>query len=365
MDQIEKKNDPVLLVVGARPNFVKMAPVCRAMTKISMPFRIVHTGQHYDLEMSDIFFKELGIPSPDFNLDIGSGAHGYQTGHIMLELEKLCKEHSFSMIVVIGDVNSTLAGALVGSKSHIPVAHVESGLRSFNRKMPEEINRIVTDHISDLLFAPTTIAMNNLENEGLSSRSILSGDVSCDMTLTALEIAEHRSNILNQLRLNPKQYYLTTLHRPYNVDDKEKLTQILAAYAELDLPVILPVHPRLKKQLTAFRIPTPNVRLIQPLGYFDFIWLLEKANKVLTDSGGVQKEAFFTETPCITLRPETEWVETLDAGANKLVKTRSKNEILKSVFGNHHANYDIRVFGDGKASEKIVRAMHKFIAIES
>ncbi len=164
MDRMGKKNDPVLLVVGARPNFVKMAPVCRAMTKIPMPFKIVHTGQYFDLEMSDIFFEELGIPSPDFNLDIGPGAHGYQTGRMMIEMEKLCAEHTFSMLVVIGDVNSTLAGALVGSKNHIPVAHIESGLRSFNREMPEEINRIVTDHISDLLFAPTTIAMNNLEN---------------------------------------------------------------------------------------------------------------------------------------------------------------------------------------------------------
>lgn len=346
----------LLFVVGARPNFIKIAPLCIALKqKADIPFRIVHTGQHYDQAMSDVFFEELHIPDPDFHLNIGSGPHGRQTGEMMIKLEELCLSHAFSALVVIGDVNSTLAGALVGAKLQIPVVHIESGLRSFNRGMPEEINRIATDHLSDLLFAPTRIAMENLKHEGLEDRSVFSGDVMYDMILHGLNMAKEKSLILEELKLTPGQYFLATLHRPYNVDDPDRLREIMSGFSRLDEPVLLSAHPRLKKNLEQFQIkPAENIILTQPFGYLDFILLEKNARKIITDSGGIQKEAFFLQVPCITLRPETEWVETVAAGANILVRKRTEADIVEAVQANSRPDYHEKPYGDGHASELII-----------
>lgn len=346
----------VLFVVGARPNFIKIAPLCVALREAGgFPFRIVHTGQHYDASMSDIFFMELNIPRPDFFLSIGSGGHGVQTGKMMIELERLCLKHGFGSIVVIGDVNSTLAGALVGSKLHIPVAHIEAGLRSYNRMMPEEINRVATDHISDLLFAPSEKAMHILAGEGLAKRSVFSGDVMFDMIRIGLDLAFERSTILDSLQLKPGAFYLATLHRPYNVDEPYQLKQIIKALSAIDEKIILSTHPRLKKNLELFGIePGPNIHISSPLGYLDFIFLEKHAKRIITDSGGVQKEAYFLETPCITLRPETEWVETVETGANLLVRDRSKEAILEAIYAEINPNFESQPYGDGNASQIIL-----------
>lgn len=356
-----RTTDGLLFVVGARPNFIKIAPLCSVLCRErSIPFKIVHTGQHYDDLMSDIFFQELGIPKPEFYLKVGSSSHGEQTGKMMTELEKLCMEHNFSALIVIGDVNSTLAGALVGSKLNIPVAHVESGLRSFNRTMPEEINRIATDHISDLLFAPTEMAMINLQREGLQDRSHFSGDVMYDMILLGLELAQRQSRILEQFDLGPEAYYLATLHRPYNVDQPEQLKEIITGLSRLDKPVILPAHPRLKKQLYQFGITVgENIHISDPLGYLDFIILENNAKKIITDSGGVQKEAFFLGVPCITLRPETEWVETIETGANLLVKNLTARAIRDAVAQHQVPRFEDRPYGDGRASDIILRKLEE------
>lgn len=352
---------PILFVVGARPNFIKMAPLCLVLKKFNnCPYQIVHTGQHYDEEMSKIFFEELGITKPAFSLDVGSGGHGYQTGRMLVELEDICKKNEFSCIVVIGDVNSTLAGALVGAKLNIPVAHVESGLRSFNRNMPEEINRIATDHISDLLFAPTQLAMDNLKSENLDNRSIFSGDVMYDMLLHGLKIAESKSNIIKKLNLTPGGYYLSTLHRPYNVDNAQQLKEILDALGQLDRIVVIAAHPRLRKMIAMNNISlSKNLKIMKPLGYLDFLWLQKNAFKVITDSGGVQKEAFFVQVPCITLRPETEWMETIEYGANILVKRRSSAEILTAINSHRKPDYSASPYGTGNASDIIVKELLK------
>lgn len=346
----------LLFVVGARPNFIKIAPICKALKDTPhMPFKIVHTGQHYDRLMSDVFFDELEIPAPDFHLNIGSGNHGQQTGAMMAMLEELCLTHPFSAIVVIGDVNSTLAGALVGAKLHIPVAHVESGLRSFNRAMPEEINRVVTDHVSDILFAPTQTAMLNLEREGLEDRAFFSGDVMYDMSLQGLEKAREKSNVLSSLQLVSRGYYLATLHRPYTVDDPAGLKAVMTGLSELDKPVVLAAHPRLRKNLEQFAVsPGPNVRITEPFGYLDFLILIKEADKVITDSGGIQKESFFLQTPCLTLRPETEWIETVEAGANILVKERTAQAILEAAKLKMTPAYESRPYGQGNAGKIIV-----------
>ncbi len=346
----------LLFVVGARPNFIKIAPLCEVLNqKPHISFKIVHTGQHYDKQMSDIFFQELNIPAPNFNLKVGSGSHGKQTGKMMADMEELCIQNNFGAIVVIGDVNSTLAGALVGAKMSIPVVHIESGLRSYNRSMPEEINRIATDHISDILFAPTQQAMKNLSTEGLSDRAYFSGDVMYDTILQGLERAKARSKILDELKLEKGNYYLATLHRPYNVDEPHQLKEIFEGYAALKKKIILSAHPRLKKNLAEFGIqPADHITMTPPLGYLDFILLQNYSIKIITDSGGVQKEAFFLRKPCVTLRPETEWVETVHAGANTLVKKRTAENILAAVHEKTNPDFDAKPYGEGKASQLMV-----------
>lgn len=306
-------------VVGARPQFVKAAVVSRALEAAGITENLVHTGQHYDYGMSDLFFAELRIPAPAVNLGIGSGPHGAQTGAMLEALEKYFVETRPAMVLVYGDTNSTLAAALAATKLHIPVAHVEAGLRSFNMRMPEEVNRILCDRVSDLLFCPTPTAVRNLSNEGMREGVSLSGDVMYDAALfyagRAPEIAQTAAADCAR-----DGFYLATVHRAENTDDPVRLAGIFAALEALPRPVVLPVHPRTRKKLAELGMaPGGAVKLVDPVGYLEMVALERAARVVLTDSGGMQKEALFHRTPCVTLRDETEWVETVEVGWNVLV----------------------------------------------
>lgn len=348
----------ILTVVGARPQFIKAAPLSRQLRK-NFKEILVHTGQHYDANMSDVFFEELHIPKPDYNLNIGSGSHGEQTGRMLIELEKVVLAEKPDMILVYGDTNSTLAGALVGAKLHIPVAHVEAGLRSYNRMMPEEINRILADQVSNILFCPTDTAVKNLKKEGITKGVYNVGDVMYDAVLYNAELAKKKSKILKQLGLNPREYALCTIHRAENTDDKKRLTSIFKALADSGLEIVLPLHPRTKKFLKEYKLLNKkiekNLLIIDPVGPLDMLALESGANLIITDSGGVQKEAYFMEIPCVTLRDETEWVETLKKGNNillgadydKIIKTLKKKRYFKKPFRNY--------FGEGGANVEIVK----------
>jgi UDP-GlcNAc3NAcA epimerase len=322
----------IVSVVGARPQFIKCAPVSREIRQHHTEI-LVHTGQHYDPEMSDIFFEELHIPRPDYHLDVGSGSHGKQTGDILLRVEELLLHEKPDLVIVYGDTNTTLAGALAAAKLHIPVAHIEAGLRSFDRTMPEEINRIVTDHISNLLFCPTETAVCNLANEGITKGVHLVGDVMVDALEFNKEIAEMRSQILERLGITPKQYLVLTVHRPANTDSREHMESIIGAVGKAGMPVVFPVHPRTHKCLEEYgmgkRLPE-NIIITEPLGYLDMLKLMRHASKLLTDSGGIQKEAYLLGVPCITLRENTEWVETVDEGWNVLVGS-DHNKMVNTI----------------------------------
>ena len=310
-------------IVGARPQFIKLGPLSKKIRDLFKEV-IIHTGQHYDKNMFDMFFKDLSMPKPDYNLNINRGSHGEQTGKMMIELEKVLQRECPSLGIVFGDTNSTLAGSLVCSKLHIPIIHIEAGLRSFNKEMPEEINRIVSDHTSDFLFAPTETAMQNLEKEGLSEKAILTGDIMVDSLMDNIERADQISNILETKGLVAEKYYLMTLHRPYNVDDPVKLRNIVTKLSKIGGQVIFPVHPRTSKVIDDNQLVIPeNVLLSKPVGYLDFIKLESCSMKIITDSGGIQKEAYLLKKPCITIRPETEWIETVKEGWNILVDVDS------------------------------------------
>lgn len=335
----------VLTVVGARPQFIKAAPVGRALAAAGLHEVLVHTGQHFDAAMSDVFFDELGIAKPLHNLEVNSLSHGAMTGRMLEKLEAIMLVEKPAAALVYGDTNSTVAGALAAAKLHIPVAHVEAGLRSFNRQMPEEINRIIADHVSDLLFCPTSTAVEHLRNEGITRGVHTVGDVMFDTTLSILNKARSHSHILAQLRLAPKGYAVATLHRAENTDSPVRLRR-LVSWLEQEAstqPIVMPVHPRTRKLLDERRISIRGVRLIEPLGYLDMAWLAHNAAAIFTDSGGLQKEAYFHRVPCVTLRDETEWVETIEAGWNRLWTT------------DHYApeRRHIPDYGDGTASEKI------------
>ena len=343
----------VLTVVGARPQFIKAAPVSRALRRTHEEV-LVHTGQHYDDNMSDIFFRELEIPAPDVNLEVGSGPHGAQTGAMMTRLEKVVLDARPDLVLVYGDTNSTLAGALVATKLHIRVAHVEAGLRSFDRRMPEEINRILTDHVSDVLFCPTDVAARNLEREGVTTGVHVVGDVMYDAFLHNVEAARKRARAVQELGLERDGFVLATIHRAENTDDAARLRAIMRGLGESGQQVVMPLHPRTRARLG--EDAGPSIRIIDPVGYLDMLALEDAAALIATDSGGVQKEAFFAGKPCVTLRDSTEWTETVEAGWNTLVGADAER-IADAVraFRPSHARPD--VFGDGHAAEKMVAAL--------
>ncbi len=347
----------ILTVVGARPQFIKAAPVSRALQAAGLDEFLVHTGQHYDANMSQIFFDELGIPQPDLNLGVGSGPHGRQTGEMLIRLEEVMMAETPDLVLVYGDTNSTIAAALAAVKLNIPLAHVEAGLRSFNRTMPEEHNRVLTDHCADLLFCPTQTAVDNLTNEGVTRGVHLTGDVMYDAALMFSDRAQRQSDVLARLGLVPKSYLLATIHRPHNTDYPDRLAGILEAFARLQEPVILPIHPRTRKKIADLGLDVGDlaargVRIIDPVGYLDMLMLEQNARLILTDSGGIQKEAYFFRVPCITLRNDTEWWETLDAGWNVLVGWDA-DKILHYVRALAPQGDPPPIFGDGHAAEKI------------
>ncbi len=344
----------VASIVGARPQFIKAAAVSKALRRRHREI-LIHTGQHYDAALSDAHFRSLRIPRPDVNLGVGSGSHGAQTARMLSRLERTLAEVRPEVVLVYGDTNSTLAGALASAKLQLPLAHVEAGLRSFNRTMPEESNRVVADHLSTLLFAPTETAVTNLAHEGITKGVHNVGDVMYDVALATERQARTRA-IRRRLGLSPQGYLLATIHRPATTDDRHELGRILEAFSLAVEPVVLPVHPRTRKMIRQFRLDSKvgsNVRLLDPLDYLDFRALLIDARLVLTDSGGVQKEAYWAGVPCVTLRSETEWVETVADGWNRLVGT-DVERILKAIRASRPPGARGAAFGDGHAAEKIV-----------
>ncbi len=348
----------VLTVVGARPQFIKAAPVSKALREAGHTEFLVHTGQHYDVGMSQIFFEELGIPEPNVNLGVGSGSHGRQTGQMLIGLEEIVQAETPDWLLVYGDTNSTLAGALVACKLQIPIAHVEAGLRSFNRAMPEEHNRVLTDHCSELLFCPTQTAVDNLAREAITQGVHLVGDTMYDAVLQFSEIAHQRATILQDLKLEAKKYLLATVHRPYNTDVPDNLLSILSAFQEIGETIVFPVHPRTRKKIGQFDIKRfANIKMIEPVGYLDMLMLEQHARMILTDSGGIQKEAYFFGVPCVTLRPETEWVETVAAGWNVIVGA-SRVEIVNAVKSYELSeNEPPALFGNGQAAYLIAEKL--------
>ena len=346
----------IVSVVGARPNFVKLAPVSKELRKKKHEEIVIHTGQHYDYEMNKIFFDEMGIPEPDHHLGVGSGSQGEQTGEMLKRIEDVLMDESPDLVLVFGDTNTTLAGGLAACKLHIRVAHIEAGLRSYDRRMPEEINRILTDHCSDLLFAPTRTAVENLMKEGITEGVYLTGDVMVDALKENIKIAERESIILNELNLKIKRYYLATIHRAENTDDFNNLGNIVNAFCEIE-DLVFPCHPRTEKSLKTFGLWDKlrrKVNVIKPVGYLDMLMLEKNADKVLTDSGGVQKEAYIFKVPCITLRNTTEWVETVEDGWNVLVSA-DKDKIIKMINEFEPESEQRDIFGDGNASKRIVK----------
>ncbi|MEO6130223.1 MAG: UDP-N-acetylglucosamine 2-epimerase (non-hydrolyzing) [Saprospiraceae bacterium] len=354
----------IVTVLGARPQFVKASGVSRALAKhIGVEEIIIHTGQHFDQNMSDIFFSELDLKVPDYHLGINGLSHGAMTGRMMEQIELLLKQIKPDLVNVYGDTDSTLAAALAAVKLHIPVSHIEAGLRSFNRMMPEEINRVMTDHISEFLFTPTDTADQNLKAEGISSDKIYQvGDVMYDATLYYAEKAHQRSHLLKELNIKPKKYYLATIHRPQNTDTAEALQLICQVLDEVakKMPVILPLHPRTRNKMTEFNIRMKNVIITDPLGYLDMIELESQAALIITDSGGVQKEAYFHRVPCVTFRPETEWVELVQHHWNVVLPPSKYVDMVSVIHQQAQIKGDeVHLYGSGKASEKIAEVMVK------
>ena len=353
----------IITVVGARPQFIKAAALSRAIRNEyagKIEEVLVHTGQHYDDNMSKVFFKELDIPHPKYNLEISGGRHGAMTGRMLEGVENVLLQEKPDWLLIYGDTNSTLAGALAAAKLHIPVAHVEAGLRSFNMRMPEEVNRILADRVSSLLFCPTETAVNNLKTEGVNRGVHNVGDVMYDVALFYRDRARQQSKVLQTLKLTPRGFALATCHRAENTDDPQRLGEILAALAEVagQMPVVLPLHPRTRKLVGEYGLShhLKALTVIEPLPFLDMVALEQAARIILTDSGGVQKEAFFYGVPCITMRDETEWVETVELGANRLVGAsrvvllEAVEAVMKSAL--HQSNS--APYGDGHAASKIV-----------
>lgn len=356
----------IVTIVGARPQFIKAAVVSRAIREhnanSSAPIEelIIHTGQHYDPNMSDVFFEEMDIPKPAYNLEINGSSHGKMTGEMLSAIEAVLLEEKPDWVLIYGDTNSTLAGALAAAKLHIPVAHVEAGLRSFNRQMPEEINRVISDHISSLLLPPTQTAVDNLDNEGILKNVVNVGDVMYDASLFYREKGKTSSTILSDLNLEKGNFILSTCHRAENTNDINRLQSILEGLAEIskDIPVILPLHPRTKAVIHENKLDAvaSSLKIIEPISFLDMIQLEENAKAIITDSGGVQKEAYFFKVPCMTMRDETEWVETIKAGWNVLVGA-DKDAIVNAYQAVDTDKPWQELYGDGQAGEKIVKLL--------
>lgn len=342
----------VLTVVGARPQFIKAAPVSRVLRKAHDEF-LLHTGQHYDDAMSDLFFRQLDIPAPDRNLEVGSGPHGAQTGAMLAGVESVALEQRPDWVLVYGDTNSTLAGALAGAKLHIPVAHVEAGLRSYDRRMPEETNRVVADHVSSLLLCPTQTAVANLAREGVTEGVEMVGDVMLDAFLQNIDVAERSCRILEDLQLTAGAYALLTIHRAENTEQPERLKAILDGVAASEMLAVLPIHPRTRNVIGDV---AANVKVVDPVGYLEMLVLEKNAAVIVTDSGGVQKEAFFAGRPCVTVRDTTEWTETVDAGWNVLVGSDSR-DIARAMRDFRPTSARPHLFGTGDAAKRVVEAL--------
>jgi UDP-GlcNAc3NAcA epimerase len=373
----------LLSIVGARPQFVKAAVVSaaierhnsRAKDSTRIEQKLIHTGQHYEHNLSGVFFDQLPLPTPDYHLGVGSGAHGAQTAAMLEGLEKVLLQEKPDMTVVYGDTNSTIAGALASAKMNIPVAHVEAGLRSFNRAMPEEMNRVATDHLSDLLLCPTDTAVKNLRREGILRGVALTGDVMLDAVQSFQPLAARRAELLNDLDVRPGGYALVTIHRAENTDDLKRLESLLGMLTQLGKPAVFPMHPRLRDRIAkqesgALRQlleGARELRVIEPVSYLDMLLLETNARMILTDSGGVQKEAYFVGVPCLTLRDETEWIETLQNHWNRVVGTSPKKilPLAQSLWARNGANPkgepNLRQFGGGRAADRTVRAIVAYL----
>ena len=356
--QLNYMNRPlkIISVVGARPEFIQSTPVSRALRKSHQEI-LVHTGQHYDYLMSQTFFDELGIPAPDYNLEVGSGTHAGQTAEILVRFEELVLKEQPDIVIVRGDTNSTLAGALVASKLHIPIVHIEAGERSFDRRMPEEINRLVADQLALAYFCVSQTAVKQLAQEGITKNVFWVGDVMLDANIANRPLARQKSTVLSKLELDPGTYGLVTVHRAANTDDPARLSNIVRALSQVGETVVFPVHPRTRGALQKLDVRFgDNVRLIEPVGYYDMMVLEENARIIATDSGGVQREAYFWGKPCITLRDETEWTETVQVGWNKLVGV-DVDCILEEWKTFRSPAEQPPIFGDGTAGEKIAKIL--------
>lgn len=357
----------VLSIVGARPQFVKLAPIAHALERAGIEHVIVHTGQHYDPMLSDVFFEDLKIPAPDVHLGVGSGSHGKQTGAMLTELDDVLTKYEPDWVLVYGDTNSTLAGALSAVKLHYPVAHLEAGLRSFNRAMPEEINRVLTDHASDLLLTPTTVGAEHLADEGLEDKTVIVGDVMTDVLFSVRDqVKDDDSPVMKELNLGEGEYSLATIHRAENTDDKDRLESVLDSLGKVDHPVVLLAHPRLVAKCKEHGLelsnenPRGNLLVHPPLAYPELIASALHARGVVTDSGGLQKEAFLLRVPCTTVRPQTEWVETVDLGWNVLVEPGDALVAAASrPTPEEPADEDAHPYGEGHAAENVAEVLIK------
>lgn len=352
----------VLSVVGARPQFVKLAPIAHAFARAGIEHIIVHTGQHYDPMLSDVFFEDLKIPAPDVHLGVGSGSHGKQTGAMLAELDDVLTKYEPDWVLVYGDTNSTLAGALSAVKLHYPVAHLEAGLRSFNRDMPEEINRVLTDHAADLLLTPTTVGAKHLADEGLEDKTVIVGDVMTDVLFAVRDqVKDDESPVMKELGLGEGEYSLATIHRAENTDDKDRLEAILDSLGKVNHPVVLLAHPRLVAKCKEHGLelsnehPRGSLLVHPPLAYPELIASALHARGVVTDSGGLQKEAFLLRVPCTTVRPQTEWVETVELGWNVLVEPGE--DLITAASREKPTETDAHPYGDGNAAERVAAVL--------
>lgn len=358
MTEVGTESVSVLTIVGARPQFIKAFAVSREL-RPNHDEVLVHTGQHYDEVLSDVFFDELGIPEPDYNLGVGSDTHGRQTAAMLKGIEEIIETENPDIVLLYGDTNSTLAGAIAASKIDPLVAHVEAGLRSYNREMPEEINRVLTDHASDLLFPPSESAAETLRQEGITEGVHMVGDVMYDAILWARDVAATESDVLERVGIEEDGFILSTVHRASNTDDPDRLESIVEGLSSAPLPVVLPVHPRTENRLREHGLwerAASELQVIDPVGYLDFVRLIDGSERVTTDSGGVQKEAFYLDTPCVTMRDETEWIEMVESGWNVLVGA-DREAIKQALKKSFSLERKPSPYGDGNAAEQIIKVL--------